>query len=98
MGLDKLKDFESPFNNKSSAHIQHEKERYKANTRLSKKGTSMIFMGDKKDGSPGETTPELSDWKCGKYELDDGELSDDRMKMNKKVVVQNFGANTLQVP
>ena len=93
MGLDKLKEFESPFNNKSSAHIQHEKERYKANTRLSKKGTSMIFAGDQKDGSPEATTPALLS--CFSNELDDDELGEERMKMKKKVVVQNFSANTL---
>ena len=97
MGLDKLKEFESPFNNKSSAHIQHEKERCKANTRLSKKGTSMIFTGEK-DGSPPATTPAL-----GNYNIFDEHdagvaLGDDGGKMNKTVGVQNFGTNTLQVP
>ena len=84
MGLDKLKEFESPFNNKSSAHIQQEKERCKANTRLSKKGTSMIFTGEK-DGSPPATTPALGN------EHDAGvALGDGGRKMNKTVGVQNF--------
>lgn len=93
MGLDKLKEFESPFNNISSAHIQQEKERIKANTRLSKKGTSIIYTGDQKDGSPTATTPAL--FSCFSNELDDGGLGNARMKMNKKLGVQNFGVNTL---